>query len=62
MKCSFCTKEIEKGTGLMYVKKIGTIRYFCTKRCFKSEIKMKKKVSQKEIREIVKKEKKKAKA
>ncbi|MDE1761912.1 MAG: 50S ribosomal protein L24e [Candidatus Micrarchaeota archaeon] len=51
MKCSFCTKEIEKGTGLMYVKRIGTIRYYCSKRCLKFDVKMKKKPSQKEIRE-----------
>ncbi|MGI0141527.1 MAG: 50S ribosomal protein L24e [Candidatus Micrarchaeales archaeon] len=54
MKCSYCTSEIEKGTGMMYVKKTGQIRYFCSKRCYKFEVKMKKKPSQKEIREIQK--------
>ena len=50
MKCSYCTQDIEKGTGLMYVRKNGDIRYFCSDRCFKFEIKYKKKVSAKEIR------------
>lgn len=28
VKCSFSGKEIEKGKGLMFVKKDGTIYYF----------------------------------
>jgi len=34
--CSFCGKEIEPGTGLMYVKNDGTILRFCSSKCFKS--------------------------
>lgn len=35
MKCSYCSNEIEKGTGLVYVRKNGAIRYYCTNRCRK---------------------------
>lgn len=34
MKCSYCTSEIEKGTGMTYVRKNGAIKYYCSKRCF----------------------------
>ncbi len=43
MKCSFCNKEIPKGTGIMYVKKDGTIYYFCSKKCEKNMLKLKRK-------------------
>ena len=36
VKCSFCGKEIEPGTGLMYVKNDGTVLYFCSSKCFKN--------------------------
>ena len=35
MKCSYCTREIEKGTGLTYVRKNGAIRYYCSSRCYR---------------------------
>lgn len=35
MKCSYCSEEIEKGTGFMYVRRNGAIRYFCSGRCKK---------------------------
>jgi len=54
MNCSHCTREIEKGTGMMYVKKVGTIRYFCSKRCYKFEVKYKKKPNAKEVKGIQK--------
>lgn len=41
MKCSFCGKEIEKGTGSRYVKNDGTILYFCTSKCRKNKLKLK---------------------
>ena len=34
--CSFCGKEIEPGTGRMYVKKDGTVLYFCSSKCYKN--------------------------
>ncbi len=36
MKCSYCSKEISEGKGLMFVNKIGTISYFCSGTCFKN--------------------------
>ncbi|NOX71176.1 MAG: 50S ribosomal protein L24e [Candidatus Micrarchaeota archaeon] len=33
MKCSFCKKEIPKGTGKMFVKADGTLFYFCSSKC-----------------------------
>ena len=43
MKCSFCGKEITKGTGKMYVKKDAKILYFCTNKCEKNALKLKRK-------------------
>jgi len=34
--CSFCGNEIEPGTGKMYVKKDGTVLYFCKNKCQKN--------------------------
>ena len=34
--CSFCGEEIKKGTGMMYVKKDGTVNYYCSSKCFKN--------------------------
>jgi len=36
--CSFCDDSIPKGTGLMYVKKDGTIFYFCSSKCKKNNL------------------------
>jgi large subunit ribosomal protein L24e len=38
--CSFCGKEIEPGTGKMYVKKDGTVFLFCSNKCSKNQIEM----------------------
>lgn len=43
MKCGFCEKEIPKSTGLIYVKKDGTTFYFCSKKCEKNQLKLKRK-------------------
>ena len=34
--CTFCGDEIEPGTGRMYIKKDGVIFHFCTSKCFKN--------------------------
>ena len=39
--CSFCGDEIEPGTGKMYIKKDATIFFFCTNKCQKNMIKLK---------------------
>ena len=31
--CTFCGEKIEPGTGKMYVRKDGTIFYFCSQKC-----------------------------
>jgi large subunit ribosomal protein L24e len=49
MKCSYCTSEIERGTGLVYVKRNGAIRYYCSDRCYKYSELYRKKPSKKEI-------------
>ena len=36
MKCSFCSVNIQKGTGKMYVKVKGAISYFCSSKCEKN--------------------------
>ncbi len=43
VKCSFCKDEIEKGTGLMYVQKDGKALNFCSKKCEKNLLKLKRK-------------------
>lgn len=43
MKCSFCKKEIEKGTGKMFVKTDGKVFYFCSNKCDKNMLKLKRK-------------------
>ena len=40
-KCSFCGSDIEPGTGKMYVKKDGTVLNFCTNKCHKNMIELK---------------------
>lgn len=41
VRCSFCNKEIERGTGKMYISKIGKIKYFCSSKCEKNAHKLK---------------------
>jgi len=38
--CSFCGSEIEPGTGKMFVKRDGTIFYFCSSKCEKNMLKL----------------------
>ena len=40
-KCSFCKASIEKGTGKIYVKKDGSILNFCSMKCEKNTLKLK---------------------
>lgn len=41
MKCSFCGSEAPLGTGLMYVKKEGTVFFFCSSKCERNLLKLK---------------------
>ena len=40
MKCSFCKENIEQGTGKMLVKDDGKIFYFCSSKCEKNMMKL----------------------
>jgi len=39
--CTFCGQEIEPGTGRMYVKKDGVTYQFCTSKCYKNLVELK---------------------
>lgn len=50
VKCSVCLREIKKGTGTMFVYRTGDIKYFCSLRCRKNELILKRKLNPKELR------------
>jgi large subunit ribosomal protein L24e len=37
-QCSFCADEIEPGTGMMFVKRDGTVYNFCSSSCRKQQL------------------------
>jgi len=39
-KCSFCNKTISPGTGKIYVFKSGKISNFCSMKCEKNKLKL----------------------
>ncbi|MBA5942371.1 MAG: 50S ribosomal protein L24e [Methanophagales archaeon] len=39
-KCSFCDSTLEPGSGKMFVKRDGTVFYFCSSRCERNKIKL----------------------
>jgi len=39
--CTFCGVEIEPGTGRMYVRKDGVTYNFCSSKCFKNLVELK---------------------
>ncbi|RJX16299.1 50S ribosomal protein L24e [Candidatus Bathyarchaeota archaeon] len=38
--CSFCGKEFPQGMGIMYVKNDGTILWYCSSKCRKNSLKL----------------------
>ncbi|HIG96121.1 TPA: 50S ribosomal protein L24e [Candidatus Woesearchaeota archaeon] len=42
MKCTFCGSELERGTGKMFVYTDGRVAYYCSHKCEKNELKLKK--------------------
>ena len=42
-KCTFCGNNIEKGTGKIYVQKDAKVLYFCSSKCEKNLLKLKRK-------------------
>ena len=55
MKCSFCTEDIEPGRGKMVVKGDGKLLYFCSKKCEKNMLKLKR--NPKNVKWVTKKKK-----
>lgn len=43
VQCTFCGSEMPKGTGVMFVKKNGKIIYFCSSKCEKNSLNLKRK-------------------
>ena len=43
MRCSFCKQNINRGTGKIYVQKTGKLLYFCSSKCEKNMLKLKRK-------------------
>ncbi|MBR9707118.1 MAG: 50S ribosomal protein L24e [Candidatus Diapherotrites archaeon] len=41
VKCSFCKSDLEKGTGLAVVSAIGKVQYFCSSKCERNALKLK---------------------
>lgn len=41
VECSFCGKKVEVGIGVMYVKKDGKVLHFCSRKCEKNLLKLK---------------------
>ena len=41
VKCSFCGELIHKGTGKMFVKRDGTVFFFCSNKCEENQLKLK---------------------
>ena len=38
--CSFCGSDIEPGTGKLFVKKDGTVLFFCKSKCQKNMLQL----------------------
>ena len=43
VKCSYCGKLIPPGTGLMFVYKTAKVSYFCSGKCEKNALVLKRK-------------------
>ncbi len=43
VKCTFCGKDMNKGTGMMYIKKDARVFYFCSTKCEKNMLKLERK-------------------
>lgn len=40
-RCSFCGNSTSLGTGVMFVKNDGSIQYFCSSKCRKNSMSLK---------------------
>lgn len=43
VKCTFCGNQVAKGTGMIYVFKSGKTASFCSSKCRKNQLKLKRK-------------------
>lgn len=43
VKCTFCGDILKQGTGKMFIKKDAKILYFCSRKCEKNMLKLKRK-------------------
>lgn len=43
MKCTFCGNKIPDATGKIVVEKTGKLLYFCSSKCEKNQLKLKRK-------------------
>lgn len=59
-KCTFCGRQIERGTGKMYVHISGKIDNFCSSKCEKHQLKLKRKPLTTRWTEAYRKEKRKS--
>ncbi|MBU0586359.1 50S ribosomal protein L24e [Candidatus Micrarchaeota archaeon] len=39
--CSFCGETLKKGSGTIYAKKDGSVSYFCSSKCRKNALNLK---------------------
>ncbi len=39
--CSFCGSDLIRGSGILYAKKDGTVLYFCSSKCRKNALVLK---------------------
>jgi large subunit ribosomal protein L24e len=38
--CSYCGRPIEPGTGIMFVTRRGEVYWFCSSKCYKNFLKL----------------------
>jgi large subunit ribosomal protein L24e len=38
VRCSFCKQDIDKGSGRIYVTKVGDVLHFCSSKCEKNQL------------------------
>ena len=39
--CSFCNRSVSKGSGTMFAKNVGTVMWFCSAKCKKNSLVLK---------------------
>jgi large subunit ribosomal protein L24e len=42
-RCSFCNISLAPGTGKMFVRRDGTVLYFCSSKCERNMLKLRRK-------------------